>query len=62
MNQVFCPTVGEFVVISVDDILVFNKTLDEYANHLSIVLEFERTIHFELMIRKPSSVRMSLNT
>ena len=38
MNQVFCLTVGEFVVVTVDDIFVFNKTLDEYVNHLSIVL------------------------
>ena len=37
MNQVFCLTVGEVVVVTVDVIFVFNKTLDEYANNLSIV-------------------------
>jgi hypothetical protein len=38
MNSVFMPELDKFVVVFIDDILVFSKTEEEHAEHLRIVL------------------------
>ena len=38
MNQVFSPYLDQFVVVFIDDILVYSKTREEHATHLRIVL------------------------
>jgi hypothetical protein len=38
MTQVFAPYINKFVVIYLDDILVFSKTPEEHAQHLDTVL------------------------
>ena len=39
MNRVFRPYVDQFVVVFIDDILVYSKDAQEHENHLRIVLE-----------------------
>ena len=39
MNRIFSPYLDKFVVIFIDDILVYSKTEEEHAEHLRIVLE-----------------------
>ena len=39
MNRVFRPYVDQFVVIFIDDILVYSKDAQEHEQHLRIVLE-----------------------
>ena len=34
MNHVLSAFIGQFVVVYSDDILVYNKTLDEHIEHL----------------------------
>jgi len=38
MNRVFAPYLDQFVVVFIDDILIYFKTKEEHAEHLSIVL------------------------
>ena len=38
MNRVFQPYVDQFVVVFIDDILVYSKDAQEHEQHLKIVL------------------------
>ena len=39
MNKVFIEFLDKFVVVFIDDILVFSKTEEEHAEHLRLVLQ-----------------------
>ncbi|WRX12993.1 Reverse transcriptase domain - like 10 [Theobroma cacao] len=39
MNKVFHPYLDKFVIVFIDDILVYSRDNDEHANHLRIVLQ-----------------------
>jgi hypothetical protein len=39
MNKVFMEYLDKFVVVFIDDILVFSKTEEEHAEHLRLVLQ-----------------------
>ena len=39
MNSVFMPEFDKFIVIFIDDILIYSKMEDEHAQHLRIVLQ-----------------------
>src|SRR3981189_594840 len=39
MHQTFCSCLDRFVLIFLDDILIFSKTLEEHKRHVSEVLE-----------------------
>jgi hypothetical protein len=38
MNSVFMPELDKFVVVFIDDILIYSKTEEKHAKHLRIVL------------------------
>jgi hypothetical protein len=40
MNSVFMPEVDQFVVVFIDDILVYSKSMEEHEEHLWIVLQW----------------------
>ena len=42
MNRVFRPYVDQFVVVFIDDILVYSKVAQEHEQHLKIVLQMLR--------------------
>ena len=39
MNRVFRPYLDQFVVVFIDDILIYSKTREEHKQHLRIVLQ-----------------------
>ena len=42
MNRVFYPYLDQFVVVFIDDILVYSKDAQEHEQHLKIVLQILR--------------------
>ena len=38
MNKIFRPYLDRFMVVFIDDILVYSKTREKHANHLRIVI------------------------
>lgn len=39
MNRVFRPFLDKFVIVFIDDILIYSKSLEEYEHHLRLVLQ-----------------------
>jgi hypothetical protein len=45
MNSVFMPELNKFVVVFIDDILIYSKNLEDHARHLHIILQRLREHH-----------------
>ena len=43
MNKIFMEELDRFVVVFIDDILIYSKSAEEHEQHLRIVLEKLRT-------------------
>jgi hypothetical protein len=39
MNSVFLPELDKFVVVFIDDILVYSKSTEDHEEHLRVVLQ-----------------------
>jgi hypothetical protein len=39
MNSVFMPELDKFIVVFIDDILIYSKSEEEHAHHLRVILE-----------------------
>jgi hypothetical protein len=52
MNSVFMPELDKFVVVFIDDILVYSKDEDEHTEHLHIVLQRLRDHHLYAKLSK----------
>jgi hypothetical protein len=45
MNSVFMPELDKFVVVFINDILIYSKNLEDHARHLHVVLQRLRDHH-----------------
>jgi hypothetical protein len=52
MNFVFMPELDKFVVVFIDDILVYSKNEEEHARHLHVVLQRLREHHLYAKLSK----------
>ena len=52
MNRVFRPCVNQFVVVFIDDILVYSKDAQEHEQHLKIILQTLREKKLYAKLRK----------
>jgi hypothetical protein len=52
MNSVFMPELDKFVVVFIDDILVYSKNEEEHAGHLHVVLQHLREHRFYAKLSK----------
>ena len=51
MNHVLEPYISKFVIIYLDDIYIYSKTLEQYIEHLRLVLQKLR--EHQLFIKMP---------
>jgi len=51
-NDVFKKVIGKFVLVYLDDILIFSKTLEDHKEHLRTVLEILRKERFYAKLSK----------
>jgi hypothetical protein len=52
MNEVLCSFIGKFVVVYFDDILIYNKSLDEHIEYLCAVFGSPREAHLVANLEK----------
>jgi hypothetical protein len=45
MNSVFMPKHDKFVIVFIDDILIYSKNLEDHARYLHIILQRLREHH-----------------
>jgi hypothetical protein len=45
MNSVFMPELDKFIMVFIDDILIYSKTNEDHANHIRVVLQRLRDHH-----------------
>lgn len=61
MNQIFTKYVRRFVIIFLDDILVFSETLEEHEEHLHAVFELLRQHQLYAKVSKCSFATKSID-
>jgi hypothetical protein len=52
MNSVFMSELDKFVVVFIDDILIYSKSEEEHAQHLRVILQRLRDYHFYVKFSK----------
>ncbi|XP_070032336.1 uncharacterized protein [Nicotiana tomentosiformis] len=52
MNNVFCPYLDSFVIVFIDDIMVYSRSVEEHGHHLRTVLQILREKKLYAMFSK----------
>ncbi|GBG67585.1 hypothetical protein CBR_g714 [Chara braunii] len=60
VDKVFCNQINQFVVVYLDDILIFNKSMEEHMRHLEEVLQILKDAQLHLNLEKSEFGRDSV--
>ena len=60
MNSIFHPYIRKFVVVYIDDILIFSKTEAEHQEHVRLVLEVLKRENFFVCKAKSSFAQQEI--
>ena len=60
MNQILRPYLRKFVLVFLDDILIYSTTLEDYAQHLKLVLQTLQAHQLYLKLSKCSFAQSQL--
>ena len=60
MNSIFAPQIRKFVLVFVDDILVYSRTLSDHVHHLITVFETLKRHHLFVKRSKCSFAQQSM--
>jgi len=60
MNSIFAPYIRKFVVVYIDDILIFSRTEAEHQAHLRLVLEILQREKFFVIAAKSSFAQTAI--
>lgn len=60
MNNLFAPMLRKYVLVFVDDILIYSKSLEEHIQHLQEVFRILKDNKFLLKLSKCSFAQQSL--
>ena len=52
MNRIFSPYLDKFLLVFIDDILVYSKNEEEHAEHLRVMLQTLRLEQFHAKLSK----------